>query len=184
MCLKWVNMLQEENECFSTVCSRIQIHHHPPFISISSIPLVSPIPINHSIVYTVTLVRSPRVSANAWFIIFFLIFIWSAWVAQSVKHLPLAQLMISGSWDRAPHQALCSARSLLLPLPLSLPFPLLVLFYRNSQVFQLPSPLSTAKISASLHLRCHSTSQAYPFSVTTHFLAHLNQHWPLELSNS
>ena len=26
-----------------------------------------------------------------------------AWVAQSVKHLPLAQVMISGSWDQAPH---------------------------------------------------------------------------------
>ena len=26
---------------------------------------------------------------------------WGAWVAQSVKYLPLAQVMISGSWDRA-----------------------------------------------------------------------------------
>ena len=40
--------------------------------------------------------------------------IWGAWVAQSLKHLRSAQVMISGSWDRAPH---------LLPLPL----PLLVL---------------------------------------------------------
>ena len=40
-----------------------------------------------------------------------------------VKRLPSAQVMIPGSWDRAPHRAPCSAGSLLLPLPL----PLLVL---------------------------------------------------------
>ena len=45
------------------------------------------------------------------------------WVAQSVKCLPSAQVMISGSWDQALHQAPCSAGSLLLLLPL----PLLVL---------------------------------------------------------
>ena len=27
-----------------------------------------------------------------------------AWVAQSIKHLPLAQIMIPGSWDGVPHQ--------------------------------------------------------------------------------
>ena len=44
-----------------------------------------------------------------------------AWVAQWVKPLPLAQVMISGSWDRVPHRALCSAGSLLpsLSLPAS-----------------------------------------------------------------
>ena len=26
-------------------------------------------------------------------------------MAQSVKHLPLAQVMIPGSWDQVPHQA-------------------------------------------------------------------------------
>ena len=42
-----------------------------------------------------------------------------AWVAQSVKCLPLAQVMTSGSWDRAPRGLpLCSAESLLLPLSL------------------------------------------------------------------
>ena len=40
-----------------------------------------------------------------------------AWVAQSVKHLTLAQVMISGSWDWAPPCAPHSVRSLLLPLP-------------------------------------------------------------------
>ena len=30
-----------------------------------------------------------------------------AWVAQSVKHLPSSQVMISGSWDRVLHQAPC-----------------------------------------------------------------------------
>ena len=42
-------------------------------------------------------------------------------MAQSVKHLPLVRVMISGSWDRAPCWAPCSAGSLLLPLPLLLP---------------------------------------------------------------
>ena len=41
-----------------------------------------------------------------------------AWVAQSVKHLLSAQVMIPVSWDRAPHRALCSAGSLLPPLSL------------------------------------------------------------------
>ena len=36
---------------------------------------------------------------------------WGAWVAQSIKHLPSAQVMISGSWDRALHWAPCSAES-------------------------------------------------------------------------
>ena len=44
-------------------------------------------------------------------------FPWDAWVTQSVKHLPLAQVMIPGSWDRALHGAPCLAGSLLLPLP-------------------------------------------------------------------
>ena len=42
---------------------------------------------------------------------------WDAWVAQSIKHLPLAQVMTPGSWDRVPHWAPCSVGSLLLPLP-------------------------------------------------------------------
>ena len=44
-----------------------------------------------------------------------------AWVAQSIKHLPSAQVMIPGSWDRALHQAPCSVGGLLLPLPLPNP---------------------------------------------------------------
>ena len=49
------------------------------------------------------------------------------WLRQ-VKHLPLAQVMIMGSWDGALW-APCSGGSLLLPLalPLSLPLPLLLL---------------------------------------------------------
>ena len=43
-----------------------------------------------------------------------------AWVAQSVKLLPLAQVMIPGSWNWAQHQGPCSAGSLFLPLPLLL----------------------------------------------------------------
>ena len=44
-----------------------------------------------------------------------------AWVAQLVKHLTCAQVMILGSWDRVLHWAPCLAGSLLLPLPLPLP---------------------------------------------------------------
>uniref|UniRef100_M3Z7Y0 Uncharacterized protein n=1 Tax=Mustela putorius furo TaxID=9669 RepID=M3Z7Y0_MUSPF len=50
--------------------------------------------------------------------------IWShpgARVAQWVKPLPSAQVMISGSWDRVPHRVLCSAGSLLPSLSLCLP---------------------------------------------------------------
>ena len=42
-------------------------------------------------------------------------------MAQPVRHLPSAQVMILGSWDTAPHQAPCTVGSLLLPLPLPLP---------------------------------------------------------------
>ena len=42
---------------------------------------------------------------------------------SGLKPLPSAQVMIPGSWDRAPHRALSSAGSLLPPLslPASLP---------------------------------------------------------------
>ena len=43
---------------------------------------------------------------------------WGAWVAQLAERLPSAQVLISGSRDRVPCGALCSAGSLLLPLPL------------------------------------------------------------------
>ena len=43
-----------------------------------------------------------------------------AWVAQSVKHLLLDQVMIPGSWDQAPHLAPCSVGNLLLPFLLLL----------------------------------------------------------------
>ena len=45
------------------------------------------------------------------------------WVAQLVKHLPLAQVMIPGSWDQALHPAPFSAGSLLLPFPLPAALP-------------------------------------------------------------
>lgn len=42
-----------------------------------------------------------------------------SWVAQLVKPLPSAQLVILGSWNGALCQAPCSVRNLLLPfLPL------------------------------------------------------------------
>ena len=49
-------------------------------------------------------------------------------VAQLVKRLPLAQVMIPGSWDQAPHQAPCSVGSQLLPFPLPLLRHVLFLF--------------------------------------------------------
>ena len=39
------------------------------------------------------------------------------YLGGSVKCLPSTQVMIPGSWDGVPHQAPCSARSLLLPVP-------------------------------------------------------------------
>ena len=45
----------------------------------------------------------------------------SAWVAQSVKRLPLARVIIPRSSDGAPHEASCSAGSLPLTLPLPTP---------------------------------------------------------------
>lgn len=53
------------------------------------------------------------------FVIFLKTFSWGAWVAQQVKHLPSAQVMIPESWDWAPHWAPCSAGVLLFPIPLS-----------------------------------------------------------------
>ena len=49
--------------------------------------------------------------------------IWGSWVAQCFRPLPSAQVMISLSWDGAPHRALCSAGSLHPPPPLSFPLP-------------------------------------------------------------
>ena len=54
----------------------------------------------------------------------------STWVAQLGEHLPLAQVMISDSWDQALHWVLCLAGSLRLPLPL--PLTLLVLSHSLS----------------------------------------------------
>ena len=53
-------------------------------------------------------------------------------MVQSAKHLASDQVLILGSWDRAPHQALCSVRSLLFPLPPLLPLPLLMLSFTLS----------------------------------------------------
>ena len=57
----------------------------------------------------------------------------SAPVAQLVKYLPLAQVMISGSWVGAPHQAPCSVGSLLLSLPAAPPARALSLTNRKKE---------------------------------------------------
>jgi len=65
---------------------------------------------------------------------------WGHLGGSVVKRLPSAQVMISGSWDRAPHQAPCPAESPLLPLPLpaaprlcSLPFSVKQIFFKNTK---------------------------------------------------
>ena len=56
------------------------------------------------------------------------------WVAQWVKPLPSAQVMISGSWGQAPHRALCSAGSLLPPLSLPASLPACALCLSNKWI--------------------------------------------------
>ena len=65
--------------------------------------------------------KSSHIYINFIFYYFLLkiVVIWGAWVAQWVKPLPSAQVMISESWDRVPHRALSSAESLLPPPSLS-----------------------------------------------------------------
>lgn len=62
---------------------------------------------------------------------------WDAWVAQSVKWLPLAQVMLSGFWDQVLHWAPPSVGSLLL---LSLCLPSVChsahLFYQINKIFK------------------------------------------------
>ena len=60
--------------------------------------------------------ESPRPPGHANVMLFRKNWFAGTWVAHLVKHLPLAQVMISGSWDGAPGQASCSAGSWLLPL--------------------------------------------------------------------
>ena len=55
----------------------------------------------------------------------------SAWVAQLVKHLPSAQVMIPRSWNQALGRAPCSVGSLLLPLLFPLPVLSKVNIYKN-----------------------------------------------------
>ena len=47
-----------------------------------------------------------------------------AWVVQLVQHLPLACIMISGSWDRALHGAPCSVGGSVSPSPSAPPPPI------------------------------------------------------------
>ena len=52
-------------------------------------------------------------------------------MAQSVKHLPLAQVMIPGSQGTEAYIGLSAQQSLLLPFSLHLPLPLLMLSLSN-----------------------------------------------------
>ena len=53
-------------------------------------------------------------------------------MAQSVKFLPSAQVMIPGSWDQALSWAPCSVESRILPLPLLLPLLVLPLLSKDN----------------------------------------------------
>ena len=44
---------------------------------------------------------------------------WGAWVAQSVEHLPSAQVVIPGSWDQVPHWVPCGGASAYVSFPSS-----------------------------------------------------------------
>ena len=64
-------------------------------------------------------------------------------MVQLVKHLPLAQVMVSEPWDQAPHWAPYSVGSLLLPLllpmlVLSLCHVLYIFNYRGSWLVKQP----------------------------------------------
>ena len=70
-------------------------------------------------------------------------------MAQSVKHLPLAQAMILGSWDRVLSWDPCSVESLLHPLPL--PLSLLVLSLSQiNKIFKKKCVLSKSAIKKKL----------------------------------
>ena len=73
---------------------------------------------------------------------------------SGLKPLPLAQVMIPGSWDRALHRAFCSAGSLLLPL--SLPLCLLVISLSNKYIKSLKNKTNKNKNMSRLHLTYNS----------------------------
>ena len=77
-----------------------------------------------------------------------------AWLSQSsIRLLILAQVMISGSWDRVPRGAPCLVE--LASLPLSLPFPMLALS------LALSLSLSLSQISKSLKNNNKSAGWSY-----------------------
>ena len=71
------------------------------------------------------------------------------WGVPGWLSLPLAQVMIPGSWDQALHWALCSAGNLLLSLPLPLPW----LVHTLSLSFSNPPPSPPPRCSLTLSLK-------------------------------
>ena len=57
---------------------------------------------------TISLLKALRSSLDV-YPFFKILFLGGLWVAQSVKCLSLAQVMIPQSWNQAPHGAPCSA---------------------------------------------------------------------------
>ena len=109
----------------------------------------------------------------SWVLVYFSIikiFFRGDWVAQSVKHLPSAQVMISGSWDRAP----CgggfphSAGSLLLPHPLLLP--LLVLSFSLSQINKIFKIIFFIYVSFFIWNTCYASHQGVLFEIESFYL--------------
>ena len=64
---------------------------------------------------------------------------WGTWVAQWIKHLPSARVMIPGFWNQASCLAPDSVGNLLLPLPL----PLSVLLSFSNKILKKKETLTT-----------------------------------------
>ena len=63
---------------------------------------------------------------------------WGAWLAQWIKWLLSAQVLIQGTWALALSQGSCSAGCLLLPLPLSsIPLMLSLVLSQIYQIFKI-----------------------------------------------
>ena len=87
-----------------------------------------------------------------------------AWVAQWVKPLPSAQVMISGSWDRVPHRAPCSAGSLLPPLlslPASLPTCDLSLSNKKKSLKEIKTEVESGKKKSSCKSICKNSATSF-----------------------
>ena len=81
------------------------------------------------------------------------------WVAQLVRHLPSAWVMIPESWDQTPHQAPCSVGSLPLPILLLPPHTLsLARSLTNKYNLFLKDYISTTELRYQVHYKMYTKS--------------------------